>query len=431
VISGYVASFGLRFFFSLLLTRFLEPSVFGMAMLATSVASTVTLAMDLGLLQYLLRISETEFKAQRHAIWTYQVLHGAALSFVIVLAALISIGAQNAQVLPESSAMSLREFPFVLFVLASVPLIQGFRSTQLCFQMRQLNRKPIVLLDLTAHLISIGSVIAYLHWVAHDVWALAIGWVTYMLSHTYLGFTSFIGRTTHRLEFSRDAFTSLKKFVPWIWGSSVVHVFVSQADKLLLGVIATSAWLGIYSVSLSILGAVSGVLSALISSIGLPKLSKSFHEGADALNKNYSQYSRLTDYAIVLSVTGMIALGGFFVRLVFPERFFSAGDLLELVAAQIYLVRSQFTTQVFLAMNRPALQFRLSAMQAVVLIIALPAGYLMGGVQGCVIAISIAAVLVAAACIEIERRIGLPVAYIRSFGFILLPAVYLLSRFWH
>jgi O-antigen/teichoic acid export membrane protein len=429
VVGGYIASFGLKFFFSLLLTRFLEPAAFGVAMLATSVSSTITLAMDLGLLQYLLRISEDEFASQRRAIWTYQVFHGSVLCLVIAVAGVATVMLQGAHVLPDASAMASAHFPYVVFLLALIPLIQGLRSTQLCFHMRNLNRKPLVLLDLTAHLISIGVVLIYLHWVAHDVWALPVGWLAYMLSHTCLSFTRYFGLFSHRFTHDPSALLALKQFAPWIWASSAVHVFVSQADKLLLGVVATSAWLGIYSVSISILSAASGVLTALITSIGLPKLSKSFHEGPTAFAKNYSRYAQLTDYAIVACSVGMIVFGGAFVRLLFPERFFSAGDLLALVAPQVYFARSQFTTQVLLAMNQPKLQFRLSLIQAVTLVCMLPLGYFLGGVQGCVLAISIAMVLVAAFCIDLERRYGLKIAVTRSLLFILVPLGYILTRF--
>jgi O-antigen/teichoic acid export membrane protein len=429
VVGGYIASFGLKFFFSLLLTRFLDPAAFGVAMLATSVSSTITLAMDLGLLQYLLRISEDEFDSQRRAVWTYQVLHGLALCLVITVAAVAILILQHSRVLPDASAMASANFPYVIFVLALIPLIQGFRSTQLCFHMRNLNRKPLVLLDLTAHLISIGVVLLYLQWVAHDVWALPVGWLAYMLSNTCLSFARYFGSFSHRFTHDASALLALKKFAPWIWASSVVHVFVSQADKLLLGVVATSVWMGIYSVSLTILSAASGVLIALITSIGLPKLSKSFHEGPTAFAKNYARYAQLTDYAIIACSVGMIVLGGALVRLLFPERFHSAGDLLALIAPQVYFARSQFTTQVLLAMNQPKLQFRLSLIQAVALVCMLPLGYFLGGVQGCVLAISIAMVLVAAFCINLERRYGLEIATARSIALILLPLSYILTRF--
>ncbi len=424
VVVGYVITFALKFLLSLVLTRFLSPDVFGVAMLAITILSALSLATDLGLHIQLLRISDTDFKNERNSIWTMQIIHGFVRATLLILAAAICKLLQSLGRMEAGSAFASDQLPLLLAALSLVPIVQGFQTTETFHQMRLMVRRPLVILEVSAQIISIVAVISYLQFVSHDVWALFVGWIMQAVAHSCLGYSRLIGFVAHRIEIHKSVLIALRKYGPWLWASSLVHVLASQADKLIFGAVASSTWLGLYSVALSLILTASGVISGLISNIGLPGLSRAFHAGQAELRRDYAKYALLADWAVATAVVAIHIVGGTFIRLVFPEKFHSAAVVLELAAFQIFSVRAHLTSELLSVTQRFRGQFLFSLMKGTSGIVCLGLGYLIAGPYGAVLGISIGAVLLSLGGALLEIRLGMQISFLRIVCLAALALLY-------
>jgi O-antigen/teichoic acid export membrane protein len=186
---GMAASQGIRLATTLVMTRLLVPSMFGVMAIVVMVYVIAGLLTDLGIRQNIVQRHGSE-PAFLDTAWTVQILRG----FVIWLMALVVAAgfwaAGHLGYLPAGTVYGAPILPLVLAVSTLAVVISGFQSTKGAIAERELDQRRLIRIDLASQL-SAFVLMALVAWHTGSIWSLVIGQmfaalVSAVLSHVAL-----------------------------------------------------------------------------------------------------------------------------------------------------------------------------------------------------------------------------------------------------
>ena len=173
---------------NLILARLLFPEVFGLVAASSSIIVGLALFSDFGIRAVVIQSPRGETPDFLRSAWVFQILRGLGI-WVILLFICVTISLPIVRVLfPDDSAFANSLFPKLTAVLGFGLVLSGFESTALLLHIRRLNLRPLIILDLTAKLITLPVMIVAAVAVK-NAWPLVIGGLTggvvrLVLSHT-------------------------------------------------------------------------------------------------------------------------------------------------------------------------------------------------------------------------------------------------------
>ncbi len=234
-ILGFGGGQFLRLVSNLVLTRLLFPEAFGMMALVYVFMQGLNNFSDVGVTPSIMQSKRGDDPEFLNTAWTIQVIRGMLLwgvTFVIAYPAAQFFDAPMlAQLLP---------------VVGVTLAIAGFNPTRLDTANRHLNFGRLTVIDLASQVVSlIVAIVAA--WILQSVWALVISGIVGAL--VQLIFLSvFLPGQRNRFRWEPAAANDLINFGKWIFLSTVVGVFLSQGDKIILGKYLSLETLGIYNI---------------------------------------------------------------------------------------------------------------------------------------------------------------------------------------
>ncbi|MDN5785897.1 oligosaccharide flippase family protein [Pseudorhodobacter sp.] len=333
---SFVASQGFRLGSNLILTRLLFPEAFGIMALVTMILVGLTLFSDMGTGPAIMQSKRGDEPDFLNTAWTVQILRGGFLWLAACAlaypAALFYDQPLIAQLLPVAS-LSL--------------LCAGFEPTRVDTANRHLLLGRLTALDLAATLFGI-AVMLILAAAMRSVWALALGGVVTGLTRLVL-LTVFLPGARNRLHWDRDAGRELMHFGFWIFLASVCGFLVSQGDRVILGKYLSIQGLGVYNIG-AFLAMFPVMLGATVTSRILIPIYREHPEGSDPVAR--ARLVRLRFYltgGLIACLTFFALAGPFIVRLLYDDRYTSAGGVMVAIAS------IQMVAMVFLTYDQAAL----------------------------------------------------------------------------
>src|SRR5262245_39696010 len=243
------------------MTRLLFPEAFGMVAAATAPILGLTLISDFGVRAAIIQNPRGEDDDFLRSAWVFQLWRGTALwAILIVFCILMSVPAIHGR-LPADSVFADRSFPLVTAALGLGLVLSGLESTAIALNIRRLNFKPIVLLDIAGRLLPLPIMFVWAS-IVPSVWALVAGGLAGGALRLVLSYTMVPG--------PRMAFTWEKKhhreivqFGKWITVSSIGTFVSAQSDVVILGLLLPGSVLGTYVIAKLLIDAVEGLLERL------------------------------------------------------------------------------------------------------------------------------------------------------------------------
>lgn len=333
---SFVAAQGFRLGSNLILTRLLFPEAFGIMALVTVLLVGLTLFSDMGVGPAIMQSKRGDDPDFLDTAWTIQILRGGVLWLaacgLAYPAALFYDQPLIAMLLPVAS-LSL--------------LFAGFEPTRVDTANRHLLLGRLTALDLMSTLIGIAVMLA-LAYAMRSVWALAIGGVIAAAIRLAL-LSWFMPGKLNRLRWEPAAGRELLHFGFWIFLSSVCGFLVSQGDRAILGKYLSIEGLGIYNIG-AFLAMFPIMLGSTVTARVLIPIYREHAVGADPAAR--ARLARLRFYltgGLILCLSCLSLAGPFIVRLLYDDRYLSAGGVMVAICAV------QMIVVVFLTYDQAAL----------------------------------------------------------------------------
>ena len=377
----------LRLASNLILTRLLVPEMFGLMSIAGTVGMIMAMLSDIGLRQAVVRSARGDDKTFLDTVWSIQVLRGAVLWVGSALVAVVLALATHLKWVPAESAYAAPVLPWLIVVTGSWAFINGFASTLALTAIRNFQLRPVFMLDFAGQLFGL-IVMVLLAWLTRSIWALVVGSIassalSAVLSHVWMR------GTRNRFRWEPAAVREVFAYGKWLAMSSAVTVFATNGDRLMLAAYANATLLGIYSIALSLVGALDAILGQVFEKVMLPAFSEVARNNPAGVPQAYFRLRWRLD-PIILSSSGLLFGGAeLLIDTMYDSRYMQAGQMLQILSVGMIVARYSLVQQVYLAIGQTRYFVPLNLVRLLATYTFIPLGYYLGGFTGSLIAIAV------------------------------------------
>lgn len=405
-LGALVASQGIRLGGNLIMARLLVPEMFGVMVIATTVAVVLALLSDMGLRQNIIQSKRGDDPAFLNTAWTVQILRGFILFALSLLVAGFAWFAQAINLSPAGSTYAAPELPLVLAVTGFTAVINGFQSTKLALAFRSFQQNKVVLIELAAQIIGL-LVMLGIGYFTGSIWSLVAAGLVAALVGTVLGHLWLRG-PDNRLQWDGPALKELIAFGRWVLLSSAVGVLAIHGDRIWFGGSMSAAELGVYSIAVLLLGAIEIGVHRLAAAVALPALSEVARTGdAARLRALYYRFRLLIDLALLFACGLLLTLSPLIIGWLYDARYAGAGSMLAILSLSFFTLRFTLAHQVWLALGLTKYLAVDNVIRLVSLWTLLPLLLALGGTTYAIWGVALYALPTVFFVLYINRRLGL------------------------
>lgn len=316
---AYAGAQAMRLASNLILTRLLFPEAFGVMALVTVVLVGLQMFSDAGIGPAITRSPRGDEPDFLNTAWTVNVGRGALLWLMSLALAW-----------PAARAYGVPELAQLLPVAGLSLLIAGFNPTRIDTANRHLQLLRLTGLDLLAQAAGILAMIV-MAWATGSIWALAFGAVVGSLAKLALTHL-FLPGAPNRFHWEPVAARELMHFGKWIFLSTACGFLLAQGDKAILGLYLSMTELGIYNIGWFLASFPMLMAGTVVGKIMIP-LYRDHPPAASAENAQRMRRLKIgLSVAVLLLLALMAALGDPLVRLMYDDRYLTAGAMVTAVA---------------------------------------------------------------------------------------------------
>ena len=331
----------LRLLNNVILTRLLEPSVFGLMSLVVAIRVGMELVSDLGVTQNIVSNPRGHEPKFYDTAWTLHSSRNMALAVLCFLFA----G-------PFAIFFGHRELAIILPVASLFFMLSGFESTTRGVMHKQLKIGRLSAYEISLAVVSmlaqIGSALVF-----RNVWAIMVGMMI-TSSATLVATYFLVPGTRHRFMVDPQSARELLHFGKWVFLSSIVYFFAMNFDRLYFARQITLTELGVYGIARNLADVVSQlvargsgfVLYPTVAASGLPQIE---------LRRKLLRGRRTLLLGAAVGLGTFMALGGVIVGLLYDPRYGAAGVILPVLCIGVWFgILTSTNDSILMGLSRPA-----------------------------------------------------------------------------
>lgn len=324
---------------SMVLTRLLSPSIFGIVALMGVVLQGLNMCSDVGLGPSIIQHARGKEERFLQTAWTIQILRGLGLWLIVLGLAW-----------PVAQFYNQPELIWLMPVAGLGGFIGAFNTTAWQTHSRDLDVGPVVILAQALQLVALVVIIA-LAWWLRNVWALVLAGVISSLLHVIFGHV-FLRGVRHRFCWDRGAVKHLVHFGKWIFLSTILTFLAMQSDKLLLGKLIDIDLLGVYSIALVLAAIPRDLVQQLAGGILFPVLAEKARLDSHRLYEKLTRARGVLLRIGLLLTLGMVVTAPAFFHWFYDSRYWDAGWIAQLLGLSVWMtVMNSTTSNALLAMG--------------------------------------------------------------------------------
>jgi O-antigen/teichoic acid export membrane protein len=378
---GWIAlTFGaiqfLRLLNNVILTRLLEPSIFGIMSIVVAIRVGMELVTDVGVTQNIVSSPRGSDPRFYDTAWTLQALRGLGLAIICLLVAA-----------PMARFFEHPELAIILPVAAVSFVFGGLDSTARGLLHKQMLVARMGLFEIALAVVSLLTYVGAAL-VIPNVWAIVIG-LMITSAATLIASFLYIPGTRHRFIVDRESARELLRFGKWVFFSSIVYFFAMNFDRLYFAKEITLAQLGVYGIARNLADVVSQlvlrgsgfVLYPAVAAAGLapPELRQRLLRGRRTLL-----------LAAAVAMAAFAALADIIVGLLYDPRYSQAGVILPVLCVGVWFgILTATNDSILMGLSRPAYPALSNAAKLITYVVGMPLAFHFYGFMGAIIVISL------------------------------------------
>lgn len=322
-LGSYGVSMALRFGSSLLLTRLLLPDVYGLMALVYVFLTGLYLFSDIGIGVSIVQNERGDDPAFVNTAWTIQIIRGICLWVVSCLLAW-----------PVATFYEKPQLMVLIPIMGLTAIIGGFDSTALATLSRHMALGKLAIFESGVQVTSMTVTIIWAYF-NPSVWALVAGALVSGLVHLVWGHR--LDPThTNRFAWDRDAVKSILSFGKWIFITTVLHFFVSQSDRIILGKLVSLEMLGIYGIAFTLADIPRQIIISLCNKVIFPSIARLTHLPRETLRVKILGKRKYVLIGLAVGLPLLIGFGDRVIFLLYRSNYHEAGWMMPIIALGLW-----------------------------------------------------------------------------------------------
>jgi O-antigen/teichoic acid export membrane protein len=302
----------LRIANTMVLTRLLAPSDFGLVGMITSVFFVMALLTDVGFQVFIVRHERGDEPHFLNAVWSVHITRGVINAAILIL-------------LSEPIALLLDKPRLApLLAVASLTIaIDGTASLTLLTALRRGLVRRLSMVDLGAFItqIVIGVIACAIF---RNAWGIIVAMLASSAVKSAASYALF-PESRRRFGFDRAVTSELWAFSRTIALSSMLTLLLAQVDKLVLARLFTLSQFGIYAIASTLAIAPAGIVGLYVPRIVYPQIARAWREHPSSIRSAYYGARGIIFYGYLIAAGGMIGCGPLVMRILYDPRYANAG----------------------------------------------------------------------------------------------------------
>jgi O-antigen/teichoic acid export membrane protein len=356
---GYGATQLIRFGSNIVLTRLLEPKIFGLMSIITIFLISIQLFSDFGVNQSIIRHERGEEPAFLNTAWTVQIIRGICIWLIYLIIAW-----------PLSIIYGQPELIWLLPCAGLNAIVIGFHSTIFATLSRQVSVDKVTLINLAVQLITVIVTIG-LTLISRTIWPLIIGSLISQLFKLFIG--HWLNRQTpNRLAWEHDALVELFSFGKWIFISTLINFLASYSDVIILGKLTSLEKVGVYNIAYTLSDIPRQIIVQIYNSVIFPLVSKLINLPREIFRKKFLDKRKY--------------IGDFIISNFYDQRYHDARWIVPILSLGLWhtlLYRS--SSSCLIAMGKPFYIAQGNLLRFIIVAIGLPLVFYLKGFLGAVV----------------------------------------------
>jgi O-antigen/teichoic acid export membrane protein len=346
----FLSEIGLRLISTVVLTRLLDPSTYGVFAIVMVYLYLLQMVSDIGLRTLILTKEDEVDGAFLNSFWTVSILRGTCIAIFSALIAGVIGMLQGQGVFSADSSYTATELPWVIVTLGLSSMIAGFSSPVRFLDHRNMKFGKVTVVAITVNTFGLVVTIGLAYYL-RSIWALAFGAVLKEVLFVVLSFLCFRGPPL-RPYLRRADFDVMIGRGKWIVGQSILAGLSRSADRLMLGFVMTSSSFGFYFIARQLADIVLRFLQTVDGQIGLQVFSHLHKSTTAEFRRNYYRYRLFFDAVAGMSTGGLIVLAPVIVHIVFDDRYQGVAPIMQTLVWAVLLSGPLLLRSAFYAERR-------------------------------------------------------------------------------
>lgn len=365
----------LRLVNNVILTRLLDPTIFGLMSLVIAIRVGMELISDVGVTQNIVSNPQGSEPNFYDTGWTLQALRGVVLGGIC---ALLSA--------PVAQFFGHPELALILPLIAISFVFGGLDSTARGLLHKQINVARMGLFEIG--LAALGIVIyAAAAMLFHNVWAVVVGLIATSAA-TLIASFMYIPGMRHRLIIDSDSARQLLHFGKWVYFSSIVYFFAMNFDRLYFAKQISLAELGIYGIARNLADVVSQLAVRGSSFVLYPTVAAAGLAPPD-LRKRLLRGRRTLLLLAAVGLGGIAAFSEIIVGTLYDPRYSEAGTILPILCLGVWFsIVASTNDAILMGLSRPAYPAFANTAKLVTYLVGMPLAFHFYGFMAAVVVIA-------------------------------------------
>lgn len=343
---------------SMVMARLLTPEAYGVVATFSIIIALADIFSDAGFQKYLI---QKEFLNNEERDQHTNVAFWSNLVLSFTLWGLIAVFCRPLAALVGSPGLGL----VLLVSCAGIPLT-GFCSIQMALMKRDFDFKTLFWRRLVSILIPIFVTIPLAVWL-RNYWALVLGNLAMQIANAvFLGIKS---NWTPRRFYSVSILKEMLSFCIWSLVDSLLVWATKYADIFFIGTLLNSYYLGLYRTSITIVGQIVTLITAIVLPVMLPSLSR-LQDDIPHMRQLLLRFQKTTSIVLLPLGVGVFIFRDLITEVMLGNQwteaagFFGLWGLMEAVT----VVFARFCSPVYPAIGKPRVSVIVQLLHVVVLI---------------------------------------------------------------
>jgi lipopolysaccharide exporter len=308
-----------RLISSLILTRLLAPSDFGIAGIITIIQYVLLMLFDVGFDALVIRHQDIEDRRFFNVVWTVRFAQS------IVLALLMVIAAQPLARFFGNDALAAVMAVSALCFVANAP-----QSLSFSVATRDKRVTLLSLIDVGLAFVGLTVTIGFAL-LFRNFWALIVSSIFVACIRSLLSYWLF-PNPIYNFSFDKKIIAEIWKFSRYIIGSSLITLVIGQVDKLVLGRSMTIGEFGIYMIASGLSYVPQMFCETYGNRVLFPSYSQAYRDDPSSLRQVFHEKLSHIGPLYCFAVGGLIGFAPVLIAVMYQERYAKVAYFLSILS---------------------------------------------------------------------------------------------------
>jgi O-antigen/teichoic acid export membrane protein len=361
----------LRLASNLILTRLLYPEAFGLMAMLMVLLEGLYLFSDVGITPNLIQSSRTDDPNYINTVRTVKVIRAAILAIGCLLVGY-----------PASLFFNQPDLALMIPIMGIWILLDGLISPQFDLQIKKLDLKKKVKIELTGSLLSMITTIS-LAIFFKTPWVLIAGLYVNNIVKCALSYILIPGQK-FQFAWEAEALHELFHFGKWIFFGTIATYFLTSFDRIFMGKALSIEWLAFYGIALNFVGMGKSLVMGIGGNVLFPAYSALVKEIHPEEARKKIQKIRRTLLIGVLPFVGLLVMfGDDLIRFLYDPRYHEAGNIIPILAiGSVAQVMNTSISPILLASGDSYRHFLFILYSGFATVVSIVTGFYLYGIYG-------------------------------------------------